>query len=106
MTPNQYQQEAGKTAIYPAAQGLSYCVLGLTNEAGEVAGKLKKHIRDCLPFSVTRKALIDELGDVLWYAANLARELDVSLEEVMTLNLDKLADRKMRGVLGGSGDKR
>lgn len=106
MNPNDYQNEAAKTAIYPPVHGIPYCIMGLTNEAGEVAGKYKKHLRDCLPFAETKEKLLDELGDVLWYAANLARELETPLEDVMQRNLHKLRDRADRGVLAGDGDKR
>ncbi len=106
MTPNEYQDRAQETAIYPASQAVPYTILGLVNEAGEVAGKYKKFIRDNLSINETRDAIADELGDVQWYLANAARELGFSLEEIMRRNLDKLSDRANRGVLGGSGDKR
>jgi NTP pyrophosphatase (non-canonical NTP hydrolase) len=105
---DQYQKEAESTAIYPKESGITYTVLGLTNEAGEVAGLLKKLIRD-------HKYMIDqeyrdkiraELGDVLWYLAMTATELGMSLELIAEYNLDKLRSRQDRGVLGGSGDDR
>lgn len=125
---NEYQSRAAETAIYPGkgtALGLIYCALGM-GEAGEVQGSLKKAIRDeeMTPYvsggyngrdvSVswvdiypTRKAdLMKEAGDLLWYLANFAAELGVSLEEIAQANLDKLASRQARGVLGGSGDNR
>ena len=78
-------------------------------EAGEVAGKMKKWIRDG-DSKMTReewvKAMSSEIGDVLWYAARLADELDLSLAEIAEENMMKLLDRKARGVIGGSGDNR
>ena len=108
MDMNHYQSEASKTAKYPEADGLVYCVLGLASEAGEVAGKLKKAIRDeGGVLSESRKSdIISELGDVLWYCAMVALELDTTLSSVAQANLDKLFDRKDRGVIGGDGDKR
>lgn len=105
---SQYEQGAAKTAVYPKEHGLVYAILGLTNEAGEVAGKFKKMYRDDnAVLTEERKAqLIDELGDVMWYAACVARELGTTLEEVCLKNLFKLYDRQARGKLTGDGDKR
>lgn len=103
ITLNKYQDMAVKTAIYPHAAQITYPAMGLSNEAGEVLGKVKKLIRDG---TFNRSDIIDELGDVLWYAAALARDLDVTLSEVASINLSKLDDRAKRGVLKGSGDKR
>jgi NTP pyrophosphatase (non-canonical NTP hydrolase) len=108
-----YQLATASTAIYPdvgtgSYTALSYCTLGLAGEAGEVAGKVKKVLRDDAG-SLTvekRKQLEGELGDVLWYLARLADELGVSLEVIAQANLEKLADRSARNVLGGSGDNR
>ena len=108
MDMDTYQQQASTTAKYPDDTGLVYCVLGLASEAGEVAGKLKKAIRDeGGVLSESRKQdLLSELGDVLWYCAMVAMELDATLTSVAQGNLDKLFDRKDRGVIGGDGDKR
>lgn len=108
MDMDKYQAEASKTAKYPDDSGLVYCVLGLASEAGEVAGKLKKAIRDENGvISESRKEdLLAELGDVLWYCAMVALELDATLSSVAQANLNKLFDRKDRGVIGGDGDKR
>lgn len=108
MNLTEYQNEAMRTAIYPVDRGLEYATLGLASEAGEVAGKLKKVIRDSdgVMSATTRADLTDELGDVLWYIAGVARELGVTLESVAQHNLNKLADRQARGKLGGSGDNR
>jgi NTP pyrophosphatase (non-canonical NTP hydrolase) len=102
-----YQAAAENTAIYPQSQGLYYTVLGLANEAGEVAGCVKKYIRDG---EMTNEELADkvkkELGDVLWYVAMVATEFNLDLNEIAEHNVDKLLDRKHRGVLSGSGDDR
>ena len=106
MLADDYQKSTKATAIYPRDQGILYTILGLTNEAGEVAGKYKKFIRDQSKWDDVKEMLVDELGDVLWYAARLADELDFDLSEVMERNLAKLEGRQARGTLGGSGDKR
>ena len=111
MTFNNYQTNAGRTAFYPrylANDGLYYTTLGLVGEAGEIANKVKKIMRDN-GGKVTKQAkadIFDELGDVLWYCASLADELGVNLEDVAGSNLIKLADRLKRGKIKGSGDKR
>ncbi|MFZ4564981.1 MAG: nucleoside triphosphate pyrophosphohydrolase family protein [Prochlorococcaceae cyanobacterium] len=109
MDLNTYQQAAGRTALYPdRGQNPLYPTLGLCGEAGEVADKVKKVLRDDGGvFSAERRqAIALELGDVLWYVAQLAHELGLSLEEIASANLAKLADRADRQVLGGSGDRR
>lgn len=115
----QYGNAAYDLAIYPKGesmvQNLTYPVLGLNGEAGEVAEKLKKVIRDGsggeFPSSVylpqeKRDEIIKELGDVLWYLNACAREVNSTLEEVANVNLNKLLGRKDRGVLHGEGDNR
>jgi len=109
MDLNAYQLAAGRTALYPdRGQNPLYPTLGLCGEAGEVADKVKKVMRDNGGVFSTerRQAIALELGDVLWYVAQLAHELGVSLEEIASANLAKLADRADRNVLGGSGDRR
>jgi NTP pyrophosphatase (non-canonical NTP hydrolase) len=110
LTLNHYQSVASITATYPetttsSLQAIAYCTLGLTGEAGEIANKVKKLIRDG-DSEVKRKEIVAELGDVLWYLSQLAMELQQTLGEVAAKNLDKLADRKVRGVISGSGDTR
>lgn len=111
ITFEEYADGAASTAIYPGAgtpRGLTYSVLGLNGEAGEVAEKVKKAIRDH-GGHITRErraAIADELGDVLWYVANAARDAGLSLSDIAKGNLAKLRDRQERGVLGGSGDNR
>lgn len=108
MQLNDYQNEAMKTAIYPLSSAIEYTTLGLVSEAGEVAGKVKKMIRDNAGVldGPTRVAIMDEISDVLWYVSEAARALDYSLDAVAAHNLNKLADRAKRGALQGSGDKR
>ncbi len=108
---NDYQEAAVSIAIYPgqgSMAGLVYCALKLNGEAGEVAEKVGKALRDHEgEINLERRsALILELGDVLWYVAAAARELHISLEAVAERNLEKLRDRRNRGALSGSGDNR
>jgi NTP pyrophosphatase (non-canonical NTP hydrolase) len=103
-----YQRVSRQTAAYPREAWLTYPALGLAGEAGEVAEHAKKAIRDD-GGRVTperRAAAAKELGDVLWYVAQLATELDLDLDEIAQANLDKLLSRQQRGVLSGSGDDR
>ena len=110
MNFNDYQQAAVSTAIYPESSRVTYTTLGLVGEAGEVAEKVKKIIRSGRPISEMTESealeIAKELGDVLWYAANLAEDLGINLNEVVELNLLKLASRRSRGVLEGNGDNR
>ena len=109
MDLNTYQQRARSTAQYPSrGENPIYPSLGLCGEAGEVADKVKKVLRDeAGVFSDERRqAIALELGDVLWYVSQLADELGFSLETVAQANLDKLASRAQRQVIGGSGDQR
>ncbi len=109
MDINHYQHGARATACYPnVGQNPIYPTLGLTGEAGEVADKVKKVLRDQQGvFDLdTRQAIKLELGDVLWYVAQLASELGFDLEDVAQANLDKLASRASRGQISGSGDQR
>ena len=109
MDLNAYQQGARQTARYPnVGENPIYPTLGLCGESGEVADKVKKVLRDSGgEFSAeVRESLKLELGDVLWYVAQLASELDFSLNEVAQANLDKLASRAARNVIAGSGDHR
>ncbi len=108
MDINAYQAAATETAVFPPDQGIVYTTLGLASEAGEVADKVKKAIRDNDGhFSgEVREAIKKELGDVLWYVSGLAWELGFDLNSVAEANILKLASRKERGKIGGSGDDR
>ena len=103
-----YQRAAARTAIYSGAHRVVYPALGLASEAGEVAGQIKKVLRDQAgDFEAAPvEALRDELGDVLWYLATLATDLGLSLDEIAERNLEKLACRAERGRIGGEGDTR
>jgi len=106
---NMYQQRAMETAVYPnKGNNIIYPTLGLCGEAGEIAEKIKKMIRDSggVLSDELRRALKKELGDVLWYLAALAEELNLDLADIAQTNIDKLYDRKRRGKLHGSGDDR
>ena len=106
---NDYQTKSRKTAKYPAiGHAVIYPTLGLVNEAGEVAGKIKKVFRDKDGEinAETRDALKAELGDVLWYIAQVATELDLTLDEIAEYNIAKLLDRLERGKIKGDGDNR
>ena len=106
---DEYQKKSRETALYPdVGQNFVYPTLGLVGEAGEVADKLKKTIRDDggILTEEKRREVGKELGDVLWYVAQVASEMGLSLNDVAEGNLEKLFSRKERGVIGGSGDNR
>ena len=105
----EYQTESRRTAIYPdAGNNMAYPVLGLCGEAGEVAEKVKKVMRDKGGYfdHESRAAIKKELGDVLWYVAQIVSELNFDMNEVAQSNLDKLHDRMKRGKIKGDGDNR
>lgn len=109
MTLNEYQKGAMSTAIFKEEHKYVYPALKLAGEAGEVAEKVGKVLRDkggnfTDPF--VKDDLVKELGDVLWYIAALAKSLDVTLETVAQINLTKLASRAERNLIHGSGDNR
>ena len=109
MNFNDYQTKSRKTAGYPAiGHPVIYPTLGLVNEAGEVAGKIKKVFRDKDGEinEETKSALKAELGDVLWYLAQVATELDLTLDEIAQYNIEKLYGRLERGKIRGDGDNR
>jgi NTP pyrophosphatase (non-canonical NTP hydrolase) len=104
-----YQTKSRATAKYPVIEhGVIYPTLGLVNEAGEVAGKIKKIFRDKdgVIGEAEKEALKAELGDVLWYIAQVCSELNLSLDEVAEANIEKLLDRQARGKIQGDGDNR
>lgn len=106
---NDYQTKSRHTATYPIiGHRVIYPTLGLANEAGEVAGKIKKVFRDKEGqiSEEWREALKAELGDVLWYLAQVATELDLSLDDIAESNISKLYDRLERGKIKGDGDNR
>lgn len=109
MTFKDYQKKSRQTAIYPGKDtNFIYPTLGLVGEAGEVAEKIKKTIRDDNGILTDEKKeeLKKELGDVLWYLSQISTEIGASLEDIAKMNIEKLFSRKERGVLSGSGDNR
>jgi NTP pyrophosphatase (non-canonical NTP hydrolase) len=109
MTFAEYQIKSRKTAMYPNLNNnFIYPTLGLSGEAGEVAEKIKKIIRDksSIVSEDDKKEIQKELGDVLWYVAQLATELNLNLDEVAQNNIDKLYSRLERGAISGNGDNR
>lgn len=102
----EYQQESRQFAIYK--DSVIYPTLGLASEAGEVCGKVKKILRDSQGFfsQEDKKNISAELGDVLWYIANLASDLEIPLDHIADENLSKLHSRKNRDKIQGSGDNR
>ncbi|MEK7636895.1 MAG: nucleoside triphosphate pyrophosphohydrolase family protein [Patescibacteria group bacterium] len=109
MTFDEYQRESKKTAIYPSwGNNFIYPSLGLTSEAGEVAGKVKKIVRDKggIADEQTKQEIGKELGDTLWYLSQLATELGLSLSTLAEQNLAKLQSRQKRRTLHGDGDNR
>ena len=110
MNFNDYQEAAKRTAIYPSVgRNIIYPTLGLNGEAGEIAEKVKKLIRDGNSIWSDPKfvsELIEELGDVIWYIAAICSELGVTMDHVVEINIAKLNSRAERDVLSGSGDDR
>lgn len=115
MELNEYQLQAQATAEYPRqGDNLLYPAIGLGEEAGEVLGKVKKlwrnrGVKSALDAEFTeedRQALIKECGDILWYTAAMLSELKCSMNDCGRINLEKLADRKARGVIKSEGDSR
>jgi len=109
MTFEEYQKLSRKTAFYPnVGKNFIYPTLGLSGESGEVSEKIKKVIRDKAGVvdEATKVEISKELGDVLWYVAQIATELELPLKEIADENIRKLQSRKERGMLGGGGDNR
>ena len=106
MNLHDYQMQALKTAVYPKNYSISYPALGLAEEAGEVAGKIAKMMRDDIPLMEQKKKIEAEMGDVLWMLAALAHDCGLSLQEIAEKNLLKLNARQSSGTLHGEGDNR
>ena len=110
MDLNEYQKKALTTAGHDEKYRIIYPALGLGNEAGEVLGKVKKWLRgddgEGVMSVQRRQALKEELGDVLWYLAVLAHDLDLELDDIAQINVEKLKSRKARGMIKGDGDTR
>lgn len=109
MTLQEYQMMARETAVYPDKYQILYPAMGMCGEAGEAMEKIKKAVRkggDQYRDHIDLDGLLKELGDVLWYVANIAADVGVSLNTVAELNIEKLKDRAERDVLKGEGDNR
>jgi NTP pyrophosphatase (non-canonical NTP hydrolase) len=109
MTFKEYQELAKKTALYPIiGQSFIYPVLGLAGEAGEMANKIKKIFRDDngVLTEERKKEISKELGDILWYVAQVSTDLGISLDEVAVANIEMLKSRQERNKIKGDGDNR
>jgi len=103
MNFNEYQDKTSKTVKNSIKNNKTYFALGLCGEAGEVADKIKKGIRDG---NLDVHSLMLELGDVMWYLAQLSACYGIRLEKIADANIEKLSSRKKRDVIGGNGDER
>ncbi len=101
---NEYLEFVKSMKVYPEQHAIVYPALGLAGEAGEIAEKVKKFLRG--DKELDKDALLNELGDPMWYIASLADDLGFTLQDVVDRNVEKLSSRKDRGVLKGSGDNR
>lgn len=108
MKLNEYQEAALSTAIYPNDGKISYLALAICGEAGELADKVKKVLRDKKGqfYQVDLTAIAMELGDILWYVANLSKVLGYDLSDIAQLNIEKINGRVERGTIHGAGDNR
>jgi len=108
MEIKEYQERALATAIYSDKYRIIYPSLGVAGEAGEIADKAKKVLRDNngVFTDEIKLELAKEVGDVLWYCNALSNDLGYSLTEIMEMNITKLESRMKRNVIGGSGDNR
>jgi len=107
MNFKEYQKLTQRTAVYPKDNAIAYALLGLSGEVGEVANKYKKVLRGDKPLNDEfRETVSHEIGDVLWYIARLAEELDLSLETIAINNIDKLERRLLNNTIKGDGDNR
>ena len=102
----EYQIGSLKTAVYPKTYAVSYPALGLAEEAGEVAGKIAKMMRDEIPMQDQKQAIAAEMGDVLWMLAALAHDCGLSLQTIAEMNIEKLKKRQQNNTLHGEGDNR
>ena len=103
---NDYIVKTLDTAIYPKSRAVEYCMLGLASEVGEVTSVRKKAIRDNYSYEEEREKVSKELGDVMWYLAQLIYHYDLDFEQVLEENISKLRSRKQRDKLTGDGDDR
>lgn len=101
-----YREFTRSTAIYDSNDAFEYTIMGLCSEAGEVAGKFKKFLRDGTLWEDLTKDMAKELGDVLWYVDRIADEFNLDLSDILAGNIEKLQARKEANTLTGSGDNR
>jgi NTP pyrophosphatase (non-canonical NTP hydrolase) len=107
MEINEYQEKTLETVVFDDKNPISYCILGLNGEAGEIANKYKKVLRGDTELTEELKAKIkDEIGDVQWYLSVLSNLLGFTLEDVCKTNIKKLNERRENGTIKGDGDKR
>ena len=107
MDLDEYQSVSQATTVYPQESKIVYPALGLAGEAGEVANKAKKILRgDYELTEEVRVAIADELGDALWYLAAVAGDIGYTLNDIAQRNINKLSDRRRRGVIRGTVDTR
>ena len=108
MNFTEYQNKAKETSRYPETYRVIYPAMGVSGEAGEIANKVQKLMRDknMILEDEDRRSLALELGDVLWFISALAGDLGYDMETIAKMNIQKLADRNARNVIGGSGDTR
>ena len=108
MTLNDYQEQALKTRTYGTGENIIYPTLGLNGEAGEVAEKVKKVLRDNDGFFTekSREEIAKELGDCMWYIAALANDIGYNLSGIAEMNIEKLKSRQERDKIHGNGDNR
>lgn len=105
MSPEQYREIAASVQLETATD-FSYLIPGLAEEAGEVAGKYAKYVRDSVPFPEFEKNVTKELSDVVWFVDRLAAKLGLTIPDLFQINAAKLLDRQSRGKISGSGDDR
>lgn len=105
LTLNQYQLEASKNKAFPEKYAIIYPTIGVLNEAGEMAGKIKKWMRGDTPH-LNIQDLTSEMGDVLWYLSSLATDLGITLEDVARNNIEKITKRREKNMIKGDGDHR
>lgn len=103
---DEYQLQTSRTAIYPTDRSIEYLALGLASEAGEVAGVVKKWLRDDTPEAEFDEKILKEMGDTMWYLSQLHNELDYLMSVTAAENINKLRARQENHTLGGSGDNR
>jgi NTP pyrophosphatase (non-canonical NTP hydrolase) len=102
----EYREHTRETSIYDPNDAFEYTIFGLCSEAGEVAGKYKKFLRDDTDWDTLQDDIAKELGDVMWYVDRIADEFGLSLTTILEANVAKLQARKVNNTLGGSGDER